>query len=221
MANVLNYSQEIMSQRMVGLFGEMKYNKDMKTKMCIKCKKIKALNEFVKNKNCIDGRAGICKTCSNTYVRKWKRKNSKRLSESRRKRYVETKGEEIKKRRERRKLLTPLRFRCQILRGGMIDRAKKKGIEFNKELFTTNYLMDRISKNPHCECCGKVLDMGYKKDGIQNDDSPSMDRIDSEKGYTLENTAILCWRCNKHKQDSTANELRMIADFIDGWSNEI
>jgi hypothetical protein len=48
-----------------------------------------------------------------------------------------------------------------------------------------------------------------------------MDRVNSKIGYTKENTAILCWCCNKHKQDSTAAELRQIANFMDYWENKV
>jgi hypothetical protein len=76
--------------------------------------------------------------------------------------------------------------------------------------------MERLSENPHCECCGKKLDIEFKQNKKFNDNSPSMDRVDPCKGYTKENTAILCWRCNKHKQDATSQELRTIADFMRG-----
>ena len=48
-----------------------------------------------------------------------------------------------------------------------------------------------------------------------------MDRVNPKQGYTKDNTAILCWRCNKHKQDASSEELRVIADFMDVWGNEV
>ena len=103
----------------------------------------------------------------------------------------------------------------------MRDRSKSKDIGFDNEFFTVNYLMERLSKNPNCECCGKKLDIEFKENKKFNDNSPSMDRVNSLKGYTKDNVAILCWRCNKHKQDSTSKELRIIADFMDVWGNEV
>lgn len=127
----------------------------------------------------------------------------------------------MKKREEARKLLYPLRVRCQLLRSGMKERAIKKNREFDSDFFTVNYLMQRLSDNPFCECCEKELDINFKQNNKFNDSSPSMDRVNPLKGYTEENVAILCWRCNKHKQDSTAEELRRLANFIDGWGNEV
>jgi hypothetical protein len=103
----------------------------------------------------------------------------------------------------------------------MRDRAKMKGIQFDSKLFTVRYLMDRLTKNSKCECCGKKLDIEFKKDKKFNDNSPSMDRVNPLGGYTESNVAILCWRCNKHKQDSNSKELRIIADFMDCWGNEV
>jgi hypothetical protein len=188
---------------------------------CKKCGLEKQLKEFIKNKNCKNGYAGTCKKCSNNYSKKWKKEHSKELSEKRRKVYAETEGLEVKKRMEKRKELYPLRCRATVLRQGMAERSKRKNIEFDKEFFTVNYLMERLSKNPNCECCEKKLDIEFKQDKKFNDNSPSMDRVDPNKGYTKENTAILCWKCNKHKQDATSQELRIIADFIDVWGNEV
>lgn len=201
----------------------LNYNKVIKyiMKKCNKCKNEKPLNQFIKNKQCKSGYAGTCKECQNLYSKKWKQKHSKELSEKRRKRYAETKGLEVKKREELRKQKYPLRRRCQLLRSGMNDRAKLKNIKFDKEFFTVNYLMERLSENPNCECCGKKLDIEFKVNKKFNDNSPSMDRVDPNNGYTKENTAILCWRCNKHKQDATSQELRIIADFMDVWGNEV
>ena len=188
---------------------------------CKKCGLEKQPNQFVKNKQCKKGYAGTCKKCSNLYLKKWKQEHSSELSKKRRERYAETEGLEVKKRERKRKQLYPLRVRCQLLRSGMRDRSKIKNIEFDNKLFTVKYLMGRLSENSNCECCGKKLDIDFKKDKKFNDNSPSMDRVNSNKGYTKDNVAILCWRCNKHKQDSTAKELRKIADFMDVWGNEV
>jgi len=149
------------------------------------------------------------------------KKNAVMLAEKRRKKYAETEGKEVKKREQKRKALHPLRVRCQLLRSGMRDRAKIKGFEFDSDYFTVNYLMKRLEENPYCECCGKTLDIKYKEDKKFNGSSPSMDRVNAKNGYTKENVAILCWECNKHKQDATSDQLRKIADFMDVWGNEV
>lgn len=49
-------------------------------KICNHCKKKKNLNNFCKNKRCIDGYNVICKECSKEYHRKWSSKNKEKLS---------------------------------------------------------------------------------------------------------------------------------------------
>lgn len=190
-------------------------------KKCSKCGEIKDVSCFVKNKQCKDGYAWTCKKCSNQSNREWKQKNAVSLAEKRRKRYAETEGKEVKKREQERKIKFPLRVRCQLLRSGMRDRSERKGIDFDSDYFTVNYLIKRLEENPYCECCGKPLDIKYKEDKKFNNSSPSMDRVNPKMGYTKENVAVLCWECNKHKQDSTSDQLRKIADFMDVWGNEI
>lgn len=190
-------------------------------KICKYCGKNYELDKFVKNKECKNGRAGICRNCQNKYSRDWKQRNRDKLLLRRRKDYAERYKPIHKKKEELRKKQYPLRCRCQVLRQGMADRSRKKDIGFDKQFFTVSYLMSRLTKNPCCECCGKRLDIGFKKDKKFNDNSPSMDRVNSLKGYTKDNVAILCWRCNKHKQGSTSKELRMIADFMDIWGDEV
>ena len=190
-------------------------------KICKYCGKDYPLEKFVKNKNCKDGYAGICRNCQNKYSRNWKLKNRNILLPRRRKDYAERYKLINNRNEELRKKQYPLKRRCQILRQGMADRSKNKGIEFDKPFFTVAYLMNRLINNLNCECCGKKLDIKFKKDKRFNDDSPSIDRVNPLKGYIKGNIAILCWRCNKHKQNSTSKELRMIANFMDLWGNEV
>lgn len=45
--------------------------------------------------------------------------------------------------------------------------------------------------------------------------SPSIDRIDSSKGYVKDNIQIISWRANRIKNDSTPEELRKLADYME------
>ena len=47
-------------------------------------------------------------------------------------------------------------------------------------------------------------------------DSPSLDRRDNTKGYTIENTAVICMHCNVRKQDSTIEDLHMLLRYMGG-----
>lgn len=190
-------------------------------RVCRKCSKEKPLDKFTKHKTSKYGRSHVCRECSNQYNRKYKLENKERLGKLRRKRYRETEGRAHKDREDKRKREYPLRYRCQVLRSGMVTRSRQKNLVFDKEFFTVDYLMQRLTSNTNCECCSKKLDISFKNDKKFNDNSPSMDRVNSRRGYLKDNVAIICWRCNKHKQGASAKELRMIADYIDSWGNEV
>ena len=189
-------------------------------KKCSRCLEEKELEEFTKNKSCKLGYSNLCKDCFNKYNREKRRGNQEYLKKRRddyNRRYKIVQEQKDIERKEK----YPLRVRCQVLRAGMRDRARKKNVEFDKDFFTVKYLMNRLLENPLCECCKTELDIGFKQNKKFNDKSPSMDRVNPKMGYTRNNVAILCWRCNKHKQDASASELRMIADFMDCWGNEV
>lgn len=47
------------------------------------------------------------------------------------------------------------------------------------------------------------------------DDSISFDRIDSSKGYSVENVIVISYRANRLKSDATLEELRKITQFYE------
>jgi 5-methylcytosine-specific restriction endonuclease McrA len=105
-------------------------------------------------------------------------------------------------------------------------------LPFDSDILTVNYLMERIDAKPICECCGKPLNIGgndrtkrvicTSKTGEKDDASPSIDRIHPERGYTVANIAILCWRCNNLKRDATPTELKTVTDWMwTVWGNEV
>lgn len=50
----------------------------------------------------------------------------------------------------------------------------------------------------------------------REDNSPSIDRVDSSLGYTIGNIQIISWRANRIKNDSTPEELMKIALYMQG-----
>lgn len=51
--------------------------------------------------------------------------------------------------------------------------------------------------------------------GVKQDNSYSLDRIDSSKGYVKGNIWVISLRANRIKNDSTPQELRLIADKVE------
>lgn len=86
---------------------------------------------------------------------------------------------------------------------GLKKRAKLKGFEFNLEL-------SDIPEIPEfCPVLGIPI---IPNDGAHcpTDNSPSVDRIDSTKGYIKGNVHIISNRANRIKSDATIDELRMV-----------
>lgn len=81
-------------------------------------------------------------------------------------------------------------------------RAKLGGMEFT---------ISRANFEPQTHC--KLLpDRAFKFDGTRQDteNSMSIDRLDSTKGYTPENTWLICHRANTIKNSATFEEFETI-----------
>lgn len=83
-------------------------------------------------------------------------------------------------------------------------RAAKTGV-----LFTLTF--DDIKIPEKCPACGTQIVFGGPQ---QRNTSPSLDRIVPGLGYTPENTIIICFACNRRKNDSTPEQLYAIADYV-------
>lgn len=89
------------------------------------------------------------------------------------------------------------------------ERAKKQGVPFGLTLEETR----RIVEPMVCECCGRRLAVS---DRVHTEESPSLDRFDPSRGYTKENVAVLCYRCNYLKADASVEEIRRILNWMVG-----
>lgn len=63
----------------------------------------------------------------------------------------------------------------------------------------------------HCPILGIELDWFAEK---RQENSPSIDRIDSTIGYLKDNVCIMSWRANRIKNNGTREEHQLIADFL-------
>jgi len=85
-------------------------------------------------------------------------------------------------------------------------RATTKQIDFNLE-------EQDIVIPEYCPALGLKLQPVYGVTG--RDSSPSLDRIDNNRGYVKGNVAVISFRANTLKNNATAEELRAIADYMD------
>ena len=92
------------------------------------------------------------------------------------------------------------------LRGGAKRRAKRKGIEFN---LLTYKSLPKVPK--YCPILGIPLKVGK---GAGTDNSPSLDRINNNKGYTIENIQIISRKANQMKSNATLKEIEKLYNYM-------
>jgi hypothetical protein len=87
-----------------------------------------------------------------------------------------------------------------------VSRAKKKG--FKHTIGEEDIIIPAL-----CPVLGVplVLEVG----GGRNDNSPSLDRIDSSKGYIKGNVQAMSWRANNLKSNGTLEEFKKLVEFMD------
>lgn len=90
-------------------------------------------------------------------------------------------------------------------------RAKEKNLDFDLDLdFLRSIAPDK------CPVFG--FDLGWQNwgsnGGVASYDSPSLDRIDSNKGYTKDNVQWVSWKANHIKNNSTADDLIAVAKWM-------
>lgn len=90
------------------------------------------------------------------------------------------------------------------------NRAKKKGFDFNIDV-------SDIILPEFCPLIGIPL---YSKGGVIIDNSPSLDRIDSKKGYVKGNVWVISHKANTMKSDATLEELELLVNNLRKKMNE-
>lgn len=99
-------------------------------KKCRVCGCEKDISCFVKDKHCLSGYENICKQCKNERMKVYKKTPKyKAYRKSYYQKYKNKEKANIKNRQNR----NPLLCRSKLLYAGMRDRAREKGIDFDKE----------------------------------------------------------------------------------------
>lgn len=86
--------------------------------------------------------------------------------------------------------------------------AKKRNIEFN--LSPSD--IDTIGIPITCPILG--IPLVFNRNKVE-DNSISFDRIDSSKGYTVDNLIVISYRANKLKSNATLDEMQKIVRFYE------
>lgn len=85
--------------------------------------------------------------------------------------------------------------------------AKSRQIPFDLTLLELYDLSFPIT----CPILGMPLKFNR---GTAQDDSFSIDRIDSTLGYCINNIHVISWRANRLKNDATLEELQKISNYL-------
>lgn len=90
------------------------------------------------------------------------------------------------------------------------DRARKKSLSFD---LTTEFLEELWCKQEG-KCAITNIPMTYLNDNGRTYTNVSIDRIDSNKGYTKENVQLVCMAVNQMKSDLTMDEVLIICEAV-------
>lgn len=143
----------------------------------------------------------------NKQTRKWHRENADKIRDINRE-YKKNNPQKVKAMMD--KWRTVPRNRMKSIISSRIAYAKQHGTEVNE------IIMREFIDNPptHCAITGIELDYSVGKTRSSSL-SPSIDRINPQKGYIQGNVAAISWRMNTIKSFGTAEEHRLIANYMD------
>lgn len=194
------------------------------TKTCNKCQIPKTLECFAKNPKHRDGLQYRCKDCDLIYRASYALKNQEKIKKGR-KNYYESNREELKEKyalyrkinretinkakrehKQRAKIRDAESQPLKLVFADTKNRSKRRKQSFEISLDFLNSLWEKQVGR----CYYSNLPMNYtysKKDPFQ----VSIDRRDSTKGYTEENSVLCCLSINYAKNSFTEEQLR---DFL-------
>lgn len=143
-----------------------------------------------------------CKTCKE-YRKKYYKNNRKQEIQRALKSYnnkYESKPDEVRKYKREAIRKNPQSYMLYQTKA----RAKRKGISFNLTI-------EDIIIPEKCPILGMSLVINDNRCG---ENSPTIDRIDPEKGYTKGNVQIISHKANSIKNNANPEELEKVATFM-------
>lgn len=163
---------------------------EIKLRKCYKCQETRGIKMFHKDSSDCSGISRLCKLCVKTRDHNRKKHLSPQIQEYR----------------------TTKRGHLSALLGLAVQRAKKKGLKFN---ITLDYICEIAPVR--CPILDLELVYGYgqltgKKTVSEN--SPSIDRIDSSKGYIKGNVQVISYKANTMKSNANSEELVKFAVWV-------
>lgn len=91
----------------------------------------------------------------------------------------------------------------RILKGRVTDKAKRL------------VLYESLKDSLPAVCPIFKIPLIYEHgNGYRGENSASLDRLDSSKGYEVGNLTVICWRANRIKNNGTADEHFLISQYM-------
>ena len=164
------------------------------TKICNQCKEEKLPTAFSLNNAAKDGLQYKCRICDVKYQAQRRDANKSKFA---------TYSREYQRGRRQ-----DFDYRLQMLINASKQRAKSNSREhdINVEDIKSIYPIDGC-----CPIFGIKLEFNVA--GFR-DSSPSIDRIDSTKGYTRDNIQVISWKANRIKGASSLQDLEMMVAYL-------
>jgi hypothetical protein len=178
-------------------------------KKCSKCKIIKPCECFSLNKAERDGLNNWCKNCYQDYYRS----NASKINQQTKQRRLDN-PEPYRAYRHQydQKREQGITGKLRSMLRGSRQRAKAKGLNHDLKLQDLEALV--VS---HCPIT--LQELKWEASGSQSSryepNSPSLDRIDSTKGYILGNVQIISHQANTWKSSMTLEQARMVVRYIE------
>ena len=164
-------------------------------------------NRCKKNKDSFINGSSKCDECYD-YTQKYYKAHREQAKE-RALKYQQENREKVNKQKKQRRLDNPVGYMLMRVK----TTAKKKNLPFN--LTKADITIPKV-----CPILGIPLIIAYNNKG-PSDYSPSLDRIDSTKGYVKGNIQVISHRANTIKNNATIEELFLIANYLNDLNKKL
>lgn len=169
----------------------------MSKKRCPICKELKSTKEFSNS-------TSYCRPCNRVRGREKYRENAEHIKAIRKVQYSRYREKRIARALEYKNTKKSANPEYYLWLSAK-RRAAKTGKDFDIEV-------SDIVIPEYCPVLGIALRLGVKRGFIE--DAPSIDRVDSEKGYVKGNVFVISWRANKIKSDASLEELEKLVAYV-------
>ena len=183
-------------------------------KYCIKCCTTKPLDEFNKASQSKDGHYTYCRKCVRAYIKQkgyatYQYRGPEQQRQAMRSYRKTTKNKEYEA-SYRKAYLKSFDGKASKLLSSSKHRAKRKNIEHT---LTLSWVKEHLAPMV-CAASGIPFTFHIEEDRTRAPFSPSIDRVDSSKGYTQDNCQIVCLIYNVAKGEGNHSDVMTLAKAL-------